>query len=336
MPHVGALPTMPYTFTTTHDGIQYEVHPLTDVHQVLTEDGIRLCDVLNRLATKNELKDEIKKISPDCPWFRFKGVLRDLPDIKAIDQLFAKTSPLTGEVWLVEVTPPITDDAPPEKIIKIFDMYVYSTVESGWVFIGSTQRQDTLNNDVLKLFPTELGKPGQYLVVNEDGTSLTWGYGGENPDEPLTFGQHNADPDAHPALRAAIDLKADKLLIFNDVLSKDAWTWDGENPYFTYIYKSKNLPTGTYFEMIPAVDNQEDLNVIAAANVLPSYRIVDSDAGAYAILRSKHVPEMDIPICVKSYGKYETKNEDSNVGVSDPMPETTESQIQEKELNANA
>ena len=53
------LPVIPYTLTTVIDGIKYETHVLTNTCQVITEDGVTLCDVLKGLVTSEELKQAI-------------------------------------------------------------------------------------------------------------------------------------------------------------------------------------------------------------------------------------------------------------------------------------
>ena len=45
------LPVIPYTLKTEIDGIVYETHVLTNTCQVITEDGITLCEVLKGLVT---------------------------------------------------------------------------------------------------------------------------------------------------------------------------------------------------------------------------------------------------------------------------------------------
>lgn len=299
------LPVIPYTLTSEFDGIKYEVHPLTNTCQVITEDGTMLCDVLTALATKKELESEIAKLNPDCPWFKLKGTLKNLPDLSAIDQLYSKTTPLSGEVWLVEASSIGAEH-------KIYDMYVYSESILSWVYLGSTEKKDPVaSNEVLQLFPTKLGKPGQYLIVNPTGTGLTWGYGGVDPTNPQTLNQHNLDPEAHAAIRAAIDLKADQLLVFNDVLKPSDWVWDGEHPFFTYFYTSDKLPVGSYMEMTAIINTPEDQQTIAEAGIVPSFRIGNGELGAYGVLQSIRVPAKPIEVTVKIYKKIQvpTKTE---------------------------
>ena len=58
------LPVIPYTLTTVIDGIKYETHVLTNTCQVITEDGVTLCDVLKGLVTSEELNNAIEGIKP--------------------------------------------------------------------------------------------------------------------------------------------------------------------------------------------------------------------------------------------------------------------------------
>ena len=55
------LPVIPYTLKTEIDGIVYETHVLTNTCQVITEDGITLCEVLKGLVTSKELQEAISK-----------------------------------------------------------------------------------------------------------------------------------------------------------------------------------------------------------------------------------------------------------------------------------
>ena len=302
------LPVLPYTYTAVFNGIKYEIHPFTQTCEVVTEDGVSLCDVIDALqAADAEFVEFIRKMDINCPWFKYKGILRNLPDISAIEQLYAKTTPITGEVWLVEATKYGAVD-------KIYDLYSWINDISGWVWLGSTQRKSPIEeNDVLKLFPTEIGKPGQYLITSPTGTTLMWAYDSSGSQKPNTIEQHNLDPDAHPAIQEKLALKANQIGIFNTVIRRSEWTFDGVNPYFTYIFDNENLTPGCYFEIIPIVDTPEKLEVAAKAGFLPSYPIKEyligeDKVGAYGILMAHHVPKGDIEVTVKVYDQYIDKN----------------------------
>lgn len=294
------LPVLPYTFITEYDGIKYETHVLTNTRQVITEDGISLSEVLDNLITTEELNIALKTFDLNATYFKFKGILSNLPDITAIDQLYAKTGMFTGEVWLVEADKP-------DVIEKVYEMYTYVESISKWVYCGSTSKQTGElpegYSKTLKLFPDKLGKPGQYLIVTEDGAGLTWGYAGGG-DTPVDIPTHDVDPDAHLYIQNKINLKADKLVVFNDTIHKDGWSYPGDDTYFNYIYTNKNIPDDGYFEITPVFTTFEQSTVLKNAELHPIYSIHNTDEGAYAILRAKHVPTADIQICVKCYGSY--------------------------------
>lgn len=294
------LPVLPYIYTSVFDGIKYEIHPFTQTCEVVTEDGVSLCDVLNSLQSADEeFVEFIKKVDVTCPWFKYKGILKNLPDLSAIEQLYAKTTPQTGEVWLVEATKYGAVD-------KIYDLYAWMNDITGWVWLGSTQRKSPIeNNDVLKLFPTELGKPGQYLITSPTGTTLMWAYDSSGSQKPTSIDQHNQDPDAHPAIQAKLDLKANEIKIFNAVLRKIDWTFSGDNPFFTYIFDDERLNKGCYFEIIPVINSEETLRVAQEAYFLPSMAIVDTDSTTYGIIHAQRVPKADIEVTVKVYDKYQ-------------------------------
>ena len=98
------LPVIPYTLTTIIDGIKYETHVLTNTCQVITEDGITLCDILKDLVTNEKLEEAVKGISFENPVYQYKGILLNKPGKTAIDQLYEKIGMEDGEVYLVQCT----------------------------------------------------------------------------------------------------------------------------------------------------------------------------------------------------------------------------------------
>ena len=138
------LPVIPYTLTTEIDGIKYETHVLTNTCQVITEDGVTLCDVLKGLVTSKELEEALKDVKIDGKVFKFKGVLNNLPDKTAIQQLYEKVGAQTGDVYLVQISY-ANCDAGTHVPNLAYDMYCWIRRINTWVWIGSTQRQPDLN-----------------------------------------------------------------------------------------------------------------------------------------------------------------------------------------------
>lgn len=313
------LPVIPWTMTTTIEGIKYEMHVLTNTCQVVTEDGIMLCDILKKLATKDELKDIGNTLAKENRFFKLKGVLNNLPDLSAINQLYAKTGNLTGEVYLVETN--VFGDPK-----KVYDMYVYEATTASWIWCGSTSKANAsglsdADVDFIKMFPSTPGRPGQYLVVNDKGNGLIWGYG--PPGDGSTHASvdwHNLDPEAHADIRRELNLKADKMIIFDDVLKKEDWVWDGSGAYYTLCYKNRNLLPRCYFEITPAYDTPAEMRMIAEAKLYSSYCIRESSEGAYALLHASAVPAGDIKISVKCWGDYEDGRDTSDPAPSEPDP----------------
>lgn len=156
------LPVIPYTLKTEIDGIVYETHVLTNTCQVITEDGITLCEVLKGLVTSKELQEAISKVTFEDTVYQYKGILLNKPDISAIDQLYSKVGMQDGEVYLVELSSAkkITTRAAvklaekraaSEKSYPVasprFDMYCWSSELNKWIFFGSTEK-DTLQGNI--------------------------------------------------------------------------------------------------------------------------------------------------------------------------------------------
>ena len=274
------LPIYPTYTTIVKDGIKYKAYFETDWHQVLTEDGVSLCELLAHMPTSTE------------NYYRFCRVLRPTSTETAIEQLYAITNPEIGDVYLVE-TDMLVDNS------YVCEAYVWLRE---WVYCGTTNRELSLKRDlpgILKLFPDTLGEPEQALIVSKDGKSITWG-------NPLKT--HNEDPKAHSDIRKAIDLKADKMTIINDTLYTGGWVYNGDYPGFEYYYMNSIIPVGAYFEITPIIDNADDAKVITAASISGIFKI---ESGAnkvpFAILNAKRVPARSIPICVKVFGTYNVK-----------------------------
>lgn len=278
------LPIYPTYTTVVKDGVKYKAYFETDWHQVMTEDGVPLCELLQSMPSFSANN-----------FFRYCGIFKSIPQQSAIDQLYALSTQKNGDVYLVE-TDMVVDG------VKVCESYVWLGNEQGWVYCGTTNRKASTNrdlSDVLQLMPETLGEPGQILVVGEDGKSIAWG---------SSFGDikvHNEDPEAHADIRAELSLKSDKLSIFNDALKSDDWVYNGEYPGFQYIYRNEKIPENAYFELTPVVNTQEDSKLISDAGISQVYRIYTVEGQSpYAILWAKHVPTTDIPICVKCFGTY--------------------------------
>ena len=314
------LPVIPYTLKTEIDGIVYETHVLTNTCQVITEDGITLCEVLKGLVTSKELQEAISKVTFEDTVYRYKGVLLNKPDISAIDQLYAKVGMQDGEVYLVELSSAkkITTRAAVKLAAKRaaseksdpvasprFDMYCWSSELNKWVFFGSTEK-DTLPEgfptDTLMEFPTKLGKPGQTITVSADGKTLEWKYANASTENAIKA--HNEDENSHPAIWRELQNKADKLSIFNTVINKSLWGWSADDGCYTYVFSHENLPAHTYFELTPIAITKAELDVLKEASIHPVYQITDSPDGSYAVLCADRVPTEDINVCVKAFGDY--------------------------------
>ena len=268
------LPVIPYTLKTEIDGIVYETHVLTNTCQVITEDGITLCEVLKGLVTSKELQEAISKVTFEDTVYHYKGVLLNKPDISAIDQLYAKVGMQDGEVYLVELSSAkkITTRAAVKLAAKRaaseksdpvasprFDMYCWSSELNKWIFFGSTEN---------------------------------------------AIKAHNEDENSHPAIWRELQNKADKLSIFNTVINKSLWGWSADDGCYTYVFSHENLPAHTYFELTPIAITKAELDVLKEASIHPVYQITDSPDGSYAVLCADRVPTEDINVCVKAFGDY--------------------------------
>ena len=283
------LPIYPTYSTVEIDGKKYKAYFETDWHQVKTEDGVSLCELLQSMPSINDLN-----------MFNYKGILKNRPDMSAMDQLYALTDQKTGDVYLVE-TDFICESG------RVCELYVWCGNESGWIYCGTTDKKSEVTQylpDAVKLFPDDLGNPGQILLIDESGKKITWG-------DSLTkkeLDDHNLDKSAHKDIRNDINLKASKLVIFNDEILASDWVYNSEYPCFDYIYTNENIPIGAYFELVPIINSDNDASEISKYGISSVFEIISStDSPSYAILRSKRVPDKNISICIKVYGEFETK-----------------------------
>lgn len=315
------LPVIPYTLTTTIDGIKYETHVLTNTCQVITEDGITLCDILKDLVTSETLEEAMKGITFENTVYQYKGILLNKPGFSAIDQLYSKVGMQDGEVYLVQCSNAETQNARTPVVYmnarqvaeldsdmpeKRFDMYTWSATLNQWLYFGSTEKSslpDGFPTDSLMEFPETLGKPGQTVVVSANGKSLEWKYPDASTEEVLKA--HNDDENAHPGIWRELEKKADKLKIFNSVIYKDSWAWTGEGGFYTCIFTNKNLPSHCYFEITPIAVTKPKLDNLKNASIHPIYSIENTSEGSYAELHADHVPAEDIEICIKVYGDFD-------------------------------
>ena len=279
------LPIYPTYSTVIKDGVKYKAYFETDWHQVMTEDGVPLCELIQSMPSFSSSN-----------FYKYCGTFTTTPNSSAMDQLYALTKQKNGDVYLVE-TDIIADGG------RVCEAYVWLGNDAGWVYCGTTNRKASFNRDlpnVVRLLPTELGEPNQVLVVGKDGKSIVWG--------DYSIDSHNKDTNAHEDIRKDLSLKADRLIIFNDTIRSDLWTYHGENGSFEFIYMSDKLPKNSYFEITPVVEEYEDAEVIKDANIFPIYKIqYGNDGIPYTILRARHVPKSNFNICVKVFGTFEEK-----------------------------
>ena len=167
--------------TEVINNVKYKTYLETDWEQVITTDGVSLKDLLESLPIYDESK-----------FYHYKGILRNLPEVRAIDRLHNLHSPTIGDVWLVETTY-LSEGK------FVCEVYVYLGEDGDWVCHGSTNVDATINHalsNTLKLIPEELGDADQFMVISSDGRRIVWA-------NPLK--EHNEDPEAHPDIRQAID-----------------------------------------------------------------------------------------------------------------------------------
>lgn len=293
------LPVIPYTLTTKINGIEYETHILTNTCQVITEDGLLLCDVLDNLVTNDQLKEALGGFNTSEPTYRYKGTLVNKPDLPAITQLYNKLGNQDGDVYVVQCSSSNKND-----VTNRYDMYCWADMINQWVFFGTTDKTSLVSPDseIITLFPSKLGQPGQVLTVSGSGGSLEWTFPDASFDEAMDG--HNHDLTAHPEIWDALSAKADKLRIFNRTLSKENWAWLGESNCYSYVFEDESIPPHSYFELTPIAMTNDELEVLKAASIRPFYKIEDSETCSYTILNAEHVPSTDIEVCVKVFGSF--------------------------------
>ena len=314
------LPVIPYTLTTIIDDIKYETHVLTNTCQVITEDGITLCDILKDLVTNEKLEEAVKGISFENPVYQYKGILLNKPGKTAIDQLYEKIGMEDGEVYLVQCTDtasrqsnePVVfmsarniQELDADSVNKRFDMYTWSKSLNQWLYFGSTEKSTLpvgFPTETVMEIPNTIGKPGQVIMVSANGKTLEWKFPNESTQTAID--QHNQDEDAHPAIWRELAQKADKLKIFNTVIPKSSWSWTGEHNWYSCVFSSANLPPHCYFEITPIAVTKNELENLKGASIHPIYMIESSSEGSYAVLNADHVPTEDIQVCVKVYGDF--------------------------------
>ena len=282
------LPIYPTYSHQVINGVKYKTYLETSWTQVKTEDGVNLRDLLRSLPILG--KDS---------FYRYKGVLRNLPEISAIDQLYNLPHPDKGDVYLVEARY-LADGR------YVCEVYAYLGRLEGWVYHGTTNRRATAHEDlpnVLKLMPSELGDADQFLIVSADGKRITWG----NP-----IRDHDKDPKAHEDIRKLIEdirVEAGKVIVFNDTIRAEGWLYNPNNNYFEYVFQSDRIPAQSYFEITPIINDQTMSRVIAIARINPTYLIKNQPGyPSYAILRAVRVPTMNIGVSVKVIGPYVEKS----------------------------
>lgn len=315
------LPVIPYTLKTDIDGIVYETHVLTNTCQVITEDGITLCDILKELVTNEQLQEAVKNVTLESPVYQYKGILLNKPDKTAIDQLYEKVGMQDGEVYLIQCSDTATQKTnepvvfmnakdvqqlDSSSINKRFDMYTWSTALNDWLYFGSTEKSTLpvgFPTEVLMEIPNVIGKPGQTIMVSADGKTLEWKFPSESTRTAIE--EHNKDENAHPAIWKELSQKADKLKIFNAIIPSSAWSWTGEDEFYSCVFASTNLPPHCYFELTPIAVTKDEINNLKNASIHPVYMIENSSEGSYATLKADHVPKKDIEVCVKVYGDFD-------------------------------
>ena len=277
------LPIYPAISTTVKNGIKYKVYYETDWHQVITEDGVPLCVLLQSMPQLSG--DKI---------YKYCGVLKNIPGKTGTQRLYDLTSQKIGDVYLVE-TNKVFDGK------HVYDTYVWLGNDYGWFFCGTNVRNDvtelpTYMRNLPQYLPAQYEDSTNILVLNSDGTGMIW-------DDPI--GRHEDDVNAHPDLQEKIELKADKLLIYNDVLKPVDWVYNIGHGYYEYLYTSTNLPNYSYFDITPIINTDDDEKVIRHAGIKSNYEIKYSSSGIpYATLLCKSVPLDNILICIKVFGTY--------------------------------
>lgn len=303
-----------YTWTDKETGVQYAEYPMSITDQIFTEDGISLTDVLETLCT-SERVDEIEAwVSQFDKCFRLLGTLMNDPSRTSIEKLYSLEGMKIGDTYLVEST------IPGDETLA-FEIYTWAGSIPGWLFMGCSRKESFVasafpNKSVLDLIPPDIhATPGTVLTVSADGTSLEWlpvsATGAVEVDGKINL--HNTSPEAHADIRAEVAKKGDRMIVVNDILDHTRWTIPPEANHVEYIYTHPDALAGAYFDIAPVIDIESDLGMrINDWGIQSFYEIQSGETHAFAILKAKKAPTVDIPIIVKIFNNINPQNNDES------------------------
>ena len=287
-----ALPIYPTYSTQVIHGKTYKTYLETDWHQVKTNDGVSLHDLLQSIPLFDAAKG----------FYKYCGIIRNNPTkISAMKQLNLMTDQAIGDVYLIE-TEVVVDGG------YVCEAYVWLGNDIGWTYCGTTNRKKSLEQDLsetVRLLPEDLGEPGEVLLVGSDGKSLVWGAASSTAMAAANavVQEHNDDGTSHQDIRDEMLLKADKLSVFMDTLEVGQWKYNETLLCYEYTYSSDNLPINAYFEITAIAETYEDTKMLSEAGIHQGFQIITgNNEPSYAIFRSKYVPADNIKICVKNFG----------------------------------
>lgn len=276
-------PIYPTYATEVINGTKYKVYLETNWEQIVTEDGVSLKDLIQKLPVWEEPQ-----------YFNYKGYLRNSPKKSAMEKLLEIRDPQLLDIYLVERDYVFEGD-------YVSEIYSWYGNLSGWVYMGSTNPVGTIRHalpGILNLLPDDLGEPNDFLLVNEEGTGITWA-------NPLR--DHDTSPTAHPDIRKLIEdieISANKVRVFQDTIFFEQWIYNPITDYYEYDYTNEKIFEESYFEVTPMIDDQYTAELIRKAEISPSYPIYFPESGSpHAIIRAKNPPELDIPISVRVFGQ---------------------------------
>ena len=276
-------PIYPTYATEVINGTKYKVYLETNWEQIVTEDGVSLKDLIQKLPVWEEPQ-----------YFNYKGYLRNSPKKSAMEKLLEIRDPQLLDIYLVERDYVFEGD-------YVSEIYSWYGNLSGWVYMGSTNPVGTIRHalpGILNLLPDDLGEPNDFLLVNEEGTGITWA-------NPLR--DHDTSPSAHPDIRKLIEdieISANKVRVFQDTIFFEQWIYNPITDYYEYDYTNEKIFEESYFEVTPMIDDQYTAELIRKAEINPSYPIYFPESGSpHAIIRAKNPPELDIPISVRVFGQ---------------------------------
>lgn len=287
-------PIYPTYATEVINGTKYKVYLETNWEQIVTEDGVSLKDLIQKLPVWEEPQ-----------YFNYKGYLRNSPKKSAMEKLLEIRDPQLLDIYLVERDYVFEGD-------YVSEIYSWYGNLSGWVYMGSTNPVGTIRHalpGILNLLPDDLGEPNDFLLVNEEGTGIIWA-------NPLR--DHNVDDKAHPDIRQLIEeieisANVGKVHISEDTLLFDQWIYNPVTEYYEYDYSSENLEDHSYFEITPMIRDLYTAEAILKSGINPTYQIYfDEIDRPHAIIRSKTPPPIDIPVSIKVFGKVTEHLEDES------------------------